>query len=91
MRSHFLNLFISLHFLYGCETWLLTLGEDYRLRVFENRVLTGIFGPKRVKVTREWTKIQMRRLMICTRVIKSRRMGWVGHVAHMGGGGVYRV
>jgi hypothetical protein len=33
--------------LYGCETWSLTLGEEHRLRVFENRVLRRIFGPKR--------------------------------------------
>ena len=38
--------------LYGCETWLLTLREDCRLRVFENRVLRRIFGPKKVKVNR---------------------------------------
>jgi hypothetical protein len=37
--------------LYGCETWFLTLREEYRLRVFENRVLRRIFGPKRDKVT----------------------------------------
>jgi hypothetical protein len=35
--------------LYGCETWSLTLGEEHRLRVFENRVLRKIFGPKREK------------------------------------------
>jgi hypothetical protein len=39
--------------LYGCETWSLTLREEHRLRVFENRVLRGIFGPKRDEVTRE--------------------------------------
>jgi hypothetical protein len=36
--------------LYGCETWSLTLREEHRLRVFENRVLRGIFGPKRDEV-----------------------------------------
>jgi hypothetical protein len=40
--------------LYGCETWFLTLREVHRLRVFENRVLRGIFGPKRDEVMREW-------------------------------------
>jgi hypothetical protein len=40
--------------LYGCETWLLTLREECRLRVFENKVLRRIFGPKRDEVTREW-------------------------------------
>jgi hypothetical protein len=38
--------------LYGCETWSLTLREEHRLRVFENRVLRGIFGPKREKLAR---------------------------------------
>jgi hypothetical protein len=36
--------------LYGCETWPLTLREDYRLRVFENRALWRIFGPRRDEV-----------------------------------------
>jgi len=43
--------------LYGCETWLLTLREERRLRVFENRVLRKVFGPKRDKVTGEWRKL----------------------------------
>ena len=43
--------------LYGCETWSLTLREEHRLRVFENRVLRGIFGPKRDGVTGEWRKL----------------------------------
>jgi hypothetical protein len=43
--------------LYGCETWLLTLREERRLKVFENRVLSRIFGPKRDEVTREWRKL----------------------------------
>ena len=43
--------------LYGCETWSLTLREERRLRVFENRVLRGIFGPKRDEVTGEWRKL----------------------------------
>jgi hypothetical protein len=42
--------------LYGCETCSLTLREEYRLRVFENRVLRRIFGPKRDEVTGEWRK-----------------------------------
>jgi hypothetical protein len=42
--------------LYGCETWSLTLREERRLRVLENRVLRRIFGPKRVEVTGEWRK-----------------------------------
>jgi hypothetical protein len=47
--------------LYGCETWSLTLKEEHRLRVFENRVLRRIFGPKRDEVTGEW-----RNFVICT-------------------------
>jgi hypothetical protein len=43
--------------LYGCETWFLTLKEEQRLRVFENRVLWRIFGPKRDEVTGEWRKL----------------------------------
>ena len=76
--------------LYGCETWSLTLREERRLRVFEDRVLWGIFGPKRDEVTGEWRKLRIEELngLYCSpsivRVIKSRRMRWAGHVARMG-------
>ena len=43
--------------LYGCETWSLTLRAERRLRVFENRVLWRIFGPKRDEVTGKWRKL----------------------------------
>ena len=43
--------------LYGCETWSLTLREERRLRVLENRVLRRIFGPKRDELTGEWRKV----------------------------------
>jgi hypothetical protein len=43
--------------LYGCATWSLTLWEEHRLRVFENRVMRKIFGPKRDEVTGEWRKL----------------------------------
>jgi len=43
--------------LYGGETWSLTLKEEHRLRVFENRVLRRVFGPKRDEVTGEWRKL----------------------------------
>ena len=43
--------------LYGCEIWSHTLREEHRLRVFEDRVLSRIFGPKRDEVTREWRKL----------------------------------
>jgi hypothetical protein len=84
--------------LYGCETWSLTLREEHRLRVFENRVLRGIFGPKRDEVTGEWRKLHNGELHNLysspdiIRQIKSRRMRWAGHVARMGEGrNVYRV
>jgi hypothetical protein len=74
--------------LYGCETWSLTLREEHRLRVSENRVL-GIFGPKREE-DGSWRKLHNDRLLSLyssrniVRVIKSRRMWWMGHVACMG-------
>jgi hypothetical protein len=76
--------------LYGCETWALTLREEHRLRVFENRVLRNIFGPKRDEVKGEWRKLHKEELRdlysspSITRIIKSRWMRWAGHVACMG-------
>jgi hypothetical protein len=76
--------------LYGCETWSLTLREEHTLRVFENRVLRRIFGPKRDEVTRGWRKLHTEELHnlysspCIIRMIKSRRMRWEGHVARMG-------
>jgi len=76
--------------LYGCETRSLTLREECRLRVFENRVLRIIFGPKRDEVTGEWRKLHNDELndLYCSpnivRVIKLSRMRWAGHVARMG-------
>jgi len=52
--------------LYGCETWSLTLREECRLRVFENRVLRRVFGPKGDEVTGNGENYVMRRLVICT-------------------------
>jgi hypothetical protein len=48
--------------LYGCESWSLTLREECRLRVFENKVLRRIFGPKRDEVTREWRTLHNKEL-----------------------------
>ena len=48
--------------LYGCEKWSLTLREERRLRVFENRLLRRIFGPKRGEVTGEWRKLHSEEL-----------------------------
>jgi hypothetical protein len=50
--------------LYGCETWSLTLREEHRLTVFENRALRRIFGPKRNEVTGEWRKLHNEELHI---------------------------
>ena len=76
--------------LYGCETWSLTLREECRLRVFENMVLRRIFGPKTDEVRGEWRTLHNEELYPLyfspniTRVIKSRRFRWAGHVARMG-------
>jgi hypothetical protein len=81
--------------LYGCETWSLTLREGRRLRVFENRVLRRIFGIKMDEVTWEWRILHNKQLNDLNaspniiRVIKSRRMGLVVHVACMGIGTVH--
>jgi hypothetical protein len=75
--------------LYGCETWSLTVREEHKLRVFENRVLR-IFGPKRDEAKGGWRKLHNEELHnlysspSIIRIIKSRRMRWAGHVARMG-------
>jgi hypothetical protein len=68
--------------LHGCETWSLALREEPRLRVFENRVLRKIFGPKRWKLHNEELHDLYSSSSII-RIIKSRRMRWAGHVAQM--------
>jgi hypothetical protein len=76
--------------LYGCETLSLTLWEKHRLRVFENRVLRRLFGTKRDEVTGGWRKLHSEKLhnLYCSpsiiKMIKSRRIRLVGHVARMG-------
>ena len=80
---------------YGCETWSLTLREEHRLRVFQNRAPREIFRPETDAVTGEWRKLRNEALsdMYSTlniiRVIKSRGMRWTGHVSRMGREEVY--
>jgi hypothetical protein len=69
------------------------LREERRLKAFENRVLRRVFGPKRDEVTGEWRKSHnelndLYSLPNIVRVVKSSRMRWAGHVAHMGEGRV---
>jgi hypothetical protein len=81
---------IILPVVYGCETWSLTLREEHRLRVYENRVLRRIFGPNGHEVTGEWRKFHSEELHILysssniITEIKLRRMRWAAHVARMG-------
>ena len=75
-------------FLYGCETWSLTLREECRLRVFENRILRRIFGFKR-DVNREWKKLHNEKLHSLyrspntVRAMKSRKLRCTGHETRM--------
>jgi hypothetical protein len=82
----------------GCESWSLTLREECRMRVFENKVLRRIFGPKRDEGTGEWRRLHNKELYALysspniIQVNKSRRLRWAGHVARMGDSrGAYRV
>jgi hypothetical protein len=80
---------------YRCETWSLTLREERRLRVFDNWVLRGIFGPKGDEVIGGWRKLHNEELPnmysspSIIRMIKSRRMRWAGHEARMGRRGIH--
>ena len=71
---------------YGCETWTLTLREEKRLQVFENKVLRKIFGPKSEEQTGEWRRLHNGELRDLhgkpdiMRIVKSRRLRWAGHV-----------
>jgi hypothetical protein len=75
--------------LYECGTWFITLGKEHRLRIFENRVLRKLFGPKREE-DRSWRKLHedelhsLYSLPNIVRVIKLKRMRWAEHVARMG-------
>jgi hypothetical protein len=73
--------------LYGCQIWSLTLWEEHRSRVSENRVLRRIFGPKMDEIRGGWRKLHNEELYglysspSIVKVIKARRMRWAGHVA----------
>jgi hypothetical protein len=102
--SHIKNIKIKIYgtvilpvVLYGCETWSFTLGEERRLRIFENRVLRKIFGPKREE-DGSWTQLHNDELHdlysspYIVGVIKLRKVRWAGHVARIREGrGVYKV
>ena len=81
---------ILLSVLYGCETWSLTLREEHRLRVFENKVLRKIFGAKRYEITGKWRQLHNAELHtlysspIIIRNLKLRRLRWAGHLARLG-------
>jgi hypothetical protein len=76
--------------LYGCEIWSLTLREEHKMGVFENKVLRRIFGPKTDEVIGEWRKLHNEELHdlhsspSIIRIMKLRRMRWAGHVAGIG-------
>ena len=71
--------------LYGCEAWFLTLREESKVRVFENRILRRIFGVKRDANRRLHNEelLSLYRSPNIVIVIKSRRLRWAGHVARM--------
>jgi hypothetical protein len=79
----------------GCETWSLTLRQEHRPRVFENRVVRRICGLKGDEVIGGWRKLHNEELhnLYCSlsiiRMMKSRRRRWAGHVAHMGRRGMH--
>ena len=74
----------------GCETWSLRLRKESKLRVFENRVLRGIFGARRGRVTGEWRRLHNENLYglytspNIIRVSKSSTVRWAGNVVRMG-------
>lgn len=75
--------------LYGCESWSTTLADEHKLRVFENKVLRKIYGPKRDEMTGEWRRLHNEELHglydspDVVKIMKSKRLRWAGHVARM--------
>jgi hypothetical protein len=90
MRIYSYKTIILALVLYWRETWSLTLREEHRVRVFENRVLMRLFGPRRHEVTGGWRKLHnqvlrdLYSLPSIITIIKSRWMRWMGHVARIG-------
>jgi hypothetical protein len=86
---------ILLVFLYECETWSLTLGEEHRLRESEKRMLRRIFGPKRDDMIEGWRELHneelhnLYSLPTMIGMLKSRRITWEGHIAGMGRRGMH--
>jgi hypothetical protein len=87
LKIRIYNTIILLEVLYGCETWSLTLSEEHRLKVFENKVLRRVFELKRDEVTGEWRKLHNEELddlyssPSIIRIIKAMRTRWAEHVA----------
>jgi hypothetical protein len=78
--------------LYGCETWSLTLREVHIVEMYENRMLGRLSGPKREEVIGGWRKLhneELHNLPYVIRMIKSRRMRWLGHVSSWGRRGLH--
>jgi hypothetical protein len=75
--------------LYRCKTWSLIIRVKHTKKIFEKRVLRGIFGPKRGEVARGWKKLHNKELhnlyysINIIRIIKSKRMRWAGHAAYI--------
>jgi hypothetical protein len=92
LRSSELRIYriIILLVLFGCKIWSLTLREERGLRLFENRVLRRIFGPKKDEVKGKWRRLHNEELYALynspnnIRVVESSRLKWAGHVARMG-------
>jgi hypothetical protein len=76
--------------LYACDTWSLILSGEHRRRLFENRLLTRIFGPKENEIIGSWRKLHneefynLNSSTNIVRILRSRRMSLGGHVARMG-------
>jgi hypothetical protein len=78
--------------MYACESWFPALSEEHRLRIFENRVLRRVFGPRSDGVTGGWRKLHNEFHNLYSspsiiRMIRSARVRWAGNIARIGGKG----